>query len=184
MPNPDQPMSHAELERQLLERRIISRTLATADHPATDSAMAEAERLLMIGVLNTASNGHTDEHHYGKAVAAPSTYTDAQWQAACIIDYADGDTAWLNAPAKHRHAMPIRQPSGALDHDALARAAISLPQMPIDPNVKRAAAKRLIAAHDEAGIEVTHGWLLALTDGKAMAARTKSAAITVAQFGC
>ena len=35
--------------------------------------MAEAERLLMTGVLTTASNCNGDEHHYGKATTPTRT---------------------------------------------------------------------------------------------------------------
>jgi hypothetical protein len=118
-----------------------------------------------------------------KAWTAPSAYSDQQWQTACIVDYADGNDGWLGAPTKARYAMPIRTPSGAIDRDALALAAASLPQTPLPAEVKRAAAKRLVRAHEEAGMEVHNRWLLTLAD-KSLATRTKASPVRVAEFRC
>jgi HK97 family phage prohead protease len=69
----DGQLSHTELERQLVERGIISRTLATTDHPTSDSDVAEAERQLMTNVLTGYRNG--DERHDGKAMATRTKST-------------------------------------------------------------------------------------------------------------
>jgi hypothetical protein len=179
-PEPDRPLTHTEVEERLAREGIIGPIVASVGQPeATDEDIREGARQAMAHVLGVRRNG--DEQ--GKAWAAPSTYTDRQWQAACIVDYADGNDAWRNVPAKQRYAMPIRTPNGAIDPDALMRAAVTLPQTPLNAEVKRSAATRLIRAHEEANVPVHNRWLLALAD-KSTATRTKASPVTIAEFRC
>jgi HK97 family phage prohead protease len=180
-PEPDRPLTHTELEERLAREGIFGPIVSSTHQPEADNEdIREGARQAMAHVLGIRRNG--DEQ--GKAWTAPSTYTDAQWQRSCLVDYADGNDAWLNAPTKARFAMPIRTPNGVIDKDALARAAVSLPQMALPSEAKHAAARRLIAAHEEAGMEVHSRWLRALVD-KSMVTRAKATTPThVAVFRC
>jgi HK97 family phage prohead protease len=171
VPEPGKQPSHTEVETMLIEEGIVAPIVGYEELQA-------AEREHMTRILS--SNGNGERKAW---TPPPSSYSDAAWQRACLIDYADGDDSWLNVPAKRRYAMPIRTLNGAIDRDALTRAAVTLPQTPLPAETKHAAARRLIAAHEEAGMEVHSRWLLALVD-KSMTTRTKSTAVTIAEFTC
>jgi HK97 family phage prohead protease len=184
----DGPMTHAQLEHQLLERGLITRTLATTGHPTNESDVAEAERLLMTDVLTTASNGHTDAHHYGKTLAPwtanPDNYSSTEWAAACILDLADADPTLTGAPAKDRWRLPIRRPGATQPAPAaLDQATHDLVQSTAPTPAKRAAATRLLAAYTAAGIEAQDRDLLMLA-GKAMTTTKSTAPLTIASFTC
>jgi Escherichia/Staphylococcus phage prohead protease len=172
VPEPDKQPSHTEVETMLIEEGIVAPIVGYDE-------LRAAAREHMAHILS--SNGNGEER---KAwTPPPSTYSDAAWQRACLIDYADGNDAWLGAPTKARYAMPVRTPNGTIDKDALTRAAVTLPQTPLNAEVKRAAATRLIRAHEEANVPVHNRWLLALAD-KSLATKTKASPIHVAEFRC
>jgi hypothetical protein len=192
--NGGEPLSRTEVERQLVQRGLITRTLGMADTPATDSDVAEAERLLMTDLLTTVTNGDKGERrHYDKAVASPwiadpDDYTDSEWAAACVLDLAEGIDTLADAPAKQRWRLPVRRPGATKpDRAGLEIATHDLVQSTAPTDAKRAAATRLLTAYAEAGIEVQDRYLLGL-GGKSMAAtvtRTKATApIHVAEFRC
>ena len=86
-------------------------------------------------------------------------YSDAEWAAACILDKADFDPIWQDAPAKDRYALPISEPGADEPNaEAIAAAADTLanPEATLEGICAAAidaASARLLAACDEAGIE-------------------------------
>jgi len=79
-----------------------------------------------------------------------SDYTDAQWEKACVLDRgADAGTA------KQRFALPILEPSGALNRNGVHSAAAALAGarggVNASPAAKSAAASRLRSAYSQIG---------------------------------
>lgn len=85
-----------------------------------------------------------------------SRFTDAEWARSCVLDMADCSPAGGDMAAKARHKLPIREPSGAVNANALgaASAALAGARSPLQacPAAKKAAAKRLMAAYASAGM--------------------------------
>jgi HK97 family phage prohead protease len=83
---------------------------------------------------------------------SPSRFTDEQYQRSCLIDRG-GD-----APVKQRCSLPIREPSGAINRNALGAAAAVLAGgrggvANVSPELRRRAARALIRAYGEADME-------------------------------
>lgn len=78
-----------------------------------------------------------------------SDYSDTQWQRACILDRGTGNTA------KERYALPIREPSGALNANGVHAAAVVLAGgrggVNAPPSAKKAAARKLVSAYRQIG---------------------------------
>ena len=78
-----------------------------------------------------------------------SNYTDEQYKDAAVLDRG-GD-----APVKQRFGLPIKTPEGQLHPDGVHAAAQRISQVSgASPEQKQAAAKKLIAAHNELDLDV------------------------------
>ncbi len=72
-------------------------------------------------------------------------YSDEQWRRACIVDKGTGE-------GKSRYALPVREPSGALNRNAVHAAAGRLNQVSgISPEQKAKAARTLVRLYGELG---------------------------------
>jgi len=82
-------------------------------------------------------------------------FSDSQWAASCLLDMGDCSDAGKAMTAKMRYKLPVREPGGALNTNALSAAAAALhgSRTPLQacPAAKQAAAKRLAAAYRAAG---------------------------------
>jgi len=83
---------------------------------------------------------------------SPSRFTDEQYQRSCLIDRG-GD-----APVKQRCSLPIREPNGDINRNALGAAAAVLAGgrggvANVSPELRRRAARALIRAYGEADME-------------------------------
>jgi phage head maturation protease len=70
-------------------------------------------------------------------------YTDQQWARACLIDTGEGE-------GKQRYKLPVREPSGALNRNAVHAAAGGHGVMAVTgvaPEKKRAAARKLVSLY-------------------------------------
>lgn len=78
-----------------------------------------------------------------------SDYTDAQYEAACILERGTGNTA------KERCALPVREPDGTLNrngvHAAAARLAGAGGGVNAPASAKRTAARKLLSLYREIG---------------------------------
>lgn len=77
---------------------------------------------------------------------SPSRFTDAQYRRSCVLDRG-GD-----APVKQRYGLPIREPDGTLNMNAVRAAAAVIPKVDAPSKAVRAAARKLIAAYRELGL--------------------------------
>lgn len=86
-----------------------------------------------------------------------SRFTDQQWAQACVLDMGDCSAAGKQMTAKMRHKLPIREPNGTVNVNALGAAAAALAgaRSPLVacPAAKTAAANRLLAAYRSAGMK-------------------------------
>lgn len=84
-------------------------------------------------------------------------FDDAQWRRSCVLDMADCSAAMKNATAKERFKLPIREPGGSVNVNALgaASAALAGARTPLKacPSAKKAAAKKLVAAYGKAKLD-------------------------------
>lgn len=69
-----------------------------------------------------------------------SDYDDAQWKRACLIDKGEGD-------GKSRYSLPVKEPDGTLNRNAVHAAAGRLGQVQVDAAKKKAAAKKLVSLY-------------------------------------
>lgn len=75
-------------------------------------------------------------------------YTPAQWKAACLIDTDKGAEE-----EKDRYALPVREPDGTVNKNALAAAAARLGQVKgISDADRTKAAKALLSLYGQAGL--------------------------------
>lgn len=108
--------------------------------PAMDDALAA--RLAALGVTPLSRIAITRRPWDGAA----SRFTDQQWQASCLLDRG-GD-----APPKTRCSLPVLEPDGALNVNALGAAAGRLNQTDATPSQKASAARRLTRYYRLAGL--------------------------------
>lgn len=77
-----------------------------------------------------------------------SRFTPEQWRASTLIDTGEGDPA-----SKDRYKLPVREPSGAVNRNAIHAAAAALAGgrggVQASPAAKRAAARKLKALYAE-----------------------------------
>lgn len=66
-------------------------------------------------------------------------YTPEQWRRACLIDKGTGDTA-----SKDRYALPVKEPSGAVNRNGVHAAAARIGQVQTSPEKKASAARALV----------------------------------------
>lgn len=94
----------------------------------------------------------TDQPWDGSA----ARFQDDQWARSCVLDLADCSESARGMHAKMRYKLPIREPGGAINANALgaASAALAGARSPLKacPAAKTAAAKRLLAAYRQAGM--------------------------------
>ena len=87
-----------------------------------------------------------------------SRFSDEEWTHSCILDMGDCSPAAKEATAKERYKLPIREPNGNLNANALGSAAGALAgaRTPLQacPAAKAAAAGKLRAAYGEAKLDV------------------------------
>jgi hypothetical protein len=85
-------------------------------------------------------------------------FSDEEWAHSCILDMGDCSAASKQATAKQRYKLPIREPNGDLNVNALGSAAGALggARTPLQacPAAKKAAARRLVTAYGEAKLDV------------------------------
>ncbi|HEY3559651.1 MAG TPA: hypothetical protein VGL05_19415 [Kribbella sp.] len=94
-----------------------------------ESARQEYERQLAEAVSDKAWSGFSQ-----------SDYDDAQWKSACLIDKGEGD-------GKSRYALPVKEPDGTLNRNAVHAAASRIGQVQVDAAKKKAAAKKLVSLY-------------------------------------
>jgi len=76
---------------------------------------------------------------------SPADYSIEQWRSACLVDTGQGDPN-----SKDRYKLPVREPSGVLNRNAVHDAAARIGQM--EPASMRAgAAKKLMALYRQMG---------------------------------
>lgn len=78
-----------------------------------------------------------------------SRFTDEQWRVSCLLDR--GPSA---GTAKQRYALPVREPSGAINRRALGAAAARLGQVQAHPEQIAAARRELRRLYTQAGLAV------------------------------
>jgi hypothetical protein len=85
-----------------------------------------------------------------------SRFSDAEYARSCILDLADCMASARDRTAKERYKLPIREPSGALNVNALgaAAAALASARTPLQAcrAAKATAARKLLRAYREAGL--------------------------------
>jgi phage head maturation protease len=69
-------------------------------------------------------------------------YTDEQWARACLIDTGQGE-------GKQRYSLPVREPGGTLNRNAVHNAAARLNQVQAPAEKKTAAARALVRLYGE-----------------------------------
>lgn len=74
-------------------------------------------------------------------------FTDPQYEASCVLDRG-GD-----APAKDRCSLPIREPSGEINKQAVHAAAARIGQVDAPADAVHKAAKALVGAHATIGVD-------------------------------
>lgn len=78
--------------------------------------------------------------------SSPTRFDDKQWRRSCLVDLGEGDDP------KTRFTMPIREPDGTLNANAVREAAEKVsPLKGLSLSQKKAAARSLIAAHAKIG---------------------------------
>ncbi len=89
-------------------------------------------------------------------------YTVEQWKAACLIDSGQGDPN-----SKERYKLPVREPDGTLNRNALAAAAGRLNQVKgMSPEDMRIVAKKLISLYKEAEAEPPEALIMMAKTGR------------------
>jgi hypothetical protein len=90
-------------------------------------------------------------------VGSASRFQDDEYRRACILDLAACSPAARDRTVKERYKLPIREPNGDLNVNALGAAAAALAgaRSPLQacPAAKTAAATRLLRAYREAGMK-------------------------------
>lgn len=73
-----------------------------------------------------------------------SRFTPEQYKRSCLIDKGTGDP-----DDKERYALPVLEPDGALNANAVVAAAGRIGQVQVSPDKKQAAAKRLVSLYHQ-----------------------------------
>jgi len=76
-----------------------------------------------------------------------SRFSDEQYVTACVLDRADCSLDWKNMPDKQRFTLPIREPDGALNRNAVHAAAERLGSFKACVAAKSRAAAQIKAAY-------------------------------------
>ena len=76
---------------------------------------------------------------------SPSRFSDEQYQASAVLDRG-GD-----APVKERHSLPVKEPDGTLNRNAVHAAAGRIGQVDAPADAKAAAAKKLMGHYATIG---------------------------------
>jgi hypothetical protein len=86
-----------------------------------------------------------------------SRFSDQQYARSAVLDRADCSSSMKEAPAKTRYALPIREPGGTINSNALGSAAAAIAGarggVKACPAAISAAARRLLRAYSEANID-------------------------------
>ena len=86
-----------------------------------------------------------------------SRFTDDEWAHSCILDMGLCSAAAKETAAKERYKLPILEPNGDLNANALGAAsgALAGARTPLRacPAAKTAAAKKLCSAYDTANLD-------------------------------
>jgi hypothetical protein len=111
-------------------------------HPGTFNSVDFVTYAGRGGMILEAARRHLDEAVSDKAWSdfSQSDYDDAQWKRACLIDTGDGE-------GKQRYKLPVKEPSGALNRNAVHAAAGRLGQTDVSADVKKKAAKKLVSLY-------------------------------------
>ena len=84
-------------------------------------------------------------------------FSDEEWAHSCILDMGDCSAAGKEMTAKQRFKLPILEPNGDLNANALGSAAGALNDarttLKACPAAKTAAAKKLVSAYDSAKLD-------------------------------
>lgn len=89
-----------------------------------------------------------------------SDYSPPQWKAACLVDTGQGPE-----DSKDRYALPVKEPDGTVNKNALSAAAGRLGQVKgISDDQRKAAAKALLSLYGKAGMQAP-GALMQATRG-------------------
>jgi hypothetical protein len=82
-----------------------------------------------------------------------SRFSDSQYESSCVLDRKVCGGQAAEMPAKSRCSLPIREPGGSVNPDALAAAAARVNQVQACPAAVSAAKARLRSAYKSAGKE-------------------------------
>lgn len=80
-----------------------------------------------------------------------SRFSDQQYAASCILDRAKCGAKWKTAPAKERYSLPIKEPNGTLNRNAVHAAASRIGQVQACPAAISAAKASLRSAYKTLG---------------------------------
>ena len=84
-------------------------------------------------------------------------FSDEEWAHSCIVDLGLCSAASKEMTAKQRYKVPILEPNGDLNANALGSAAGALNNartaLQVCPAAKKAAAKKLVSAYDSAKLD-------------------------------
>jgi uncharacterized protein len=115
---------------------------------------------------------------------SPSRFSDEQYAASCILDLADCSAEWKDRPVKERYSLPIKDPGGGFNPDALGPAAAALAGarggVKACPEAIAKARRRLLVAYRLLDMEPPES-----LGAKRVLAEVKAAsALKVASFEC
>jgi hypothetical protein len=115
-------------------------------HPDTFNSVDFVTHAGRGGMILEAARREYDSEHVTEASDKPwsgftqADYDDAQWKRACLIDKGDGE-------GKSRYSLPVKEPDGTLNRNAVHAAASRLGQVQVDADKKKAAAKKLASLY-------------------------------------
>jgi uncharacterized protein len=115
---------------------------------------------------------------------SPSRFSDEEYAASCILDRADCSAEWKDRPVKERYSLPIKDPGGGFNPDALGPAAAALAGarggVKACPEAIAKAQRRLLVAYRLLDMEPPESFR-----AKRVLAEVKAAsALKVASFEC
>jgi HK97 family phage prohead protease len=84
---------------------------------------------------------------------SPSRFTDEQYARSCVLDRAKCSEAGRELPAKQRYSLPIREPGGGLNADAVHAAAARINQVQACAEAIASAKAALRRAYGQLGEE-------------------------------
>jgi HK97 family phage prohead protease len=152
----DRIRAHLLAERSMDEAKATSTAIATAtlfcksgaspNLPVHVNAASRAEACAAVAELRAAKTKGPEPVAERVTDAAwdgsPSRFTDAEYAASCVLDR--GPSV---ASVQERYSLPILEPDGTLNRNAVHAAAARIGQVSAAPKLIAAAARKLVAAY-------------------------------------